>query len=308
MDIRRLEVFCKVVELKSFTRAAEAVLLSQPTVSENIRLLEETVGEKLFDRLGRQVLPTGAGEVLYRHARRLLQVRDEALQAIQQYRGRLAGQLNLGASTIPGAYILPQRIVAFKNAHPEIRTNLRIAGTAPIVEGVLGGELELGVIGARWKDRHLACEALFADELVLAAHAGHPWAGRDAVAVEELVGQPFILREEGSGTRMVMSGALSDRGFDPDRLCAVAEMGSTEAVLQGVKAGLGLSILSSLAVAESVRQGSVVTVPMKDFRIRRPFYLVQRKNRQLSPLALAFRRHILERGAEEPLKDPASGA
>lgn len=308
MDIRRLEVFCKVLELSSFTKAAEAVRLSQPTVSENIRLLEESLGEKLFDRLGRQVLPTGAGKILYRYARRIIQQRDEALQAIQQYRGQLVGELTLGASTIPGAYILPNLIVAFQTNHPTIRTSLRIAGTASIAEALLEGTLELGVIGAKWKDQHLDCEEFYADELVLTVNPGHPWVGRAPVAVEELEGQPFILREEGSGTRMVMSRALKNHGFDPIRLFAVAEMGSTEAVLQGIKASLGISILSSLAVADEVRQGNLVTVPLKDLRIRRPFYLAQRKNRQLSPLALAFRRHITLRNPAESVTGPDSVA
>jgi DNA-binding transcriptional LysR family regulator len=294
--------------LKSFTRAAEAILLSQPTVSENIRLLEETLGERLFDRMGRQVLPTGAGKILYRHARRIIQMRDEALQAIEQYRGRLAGDLSLGASTIPGAYILPERIVAFKALCPNIRTGLRIAGTARIVEGLVEGTLELGVIGAKWKDQHLDCEEYFADELVLTLTPGHRWAGRAQVAVEDLEGESFILREEGSGTRMVMSRALKDAGFDPARLAVVAEMGSTEAVLQGIKAGLGISILSSLAVADHVRQGSLVTVPLKDLRIRRPFYLAQRKNRQLSPSALAFRHHLTSGQLPAPVTAPDSTA
>lgn len=293
MEIRRLEVFCRVVELKSFTRAAEAVLLSQPTVSENIRLLEETLGEKLFDRLGRQVLPTGAGKILYRHARRIIAQRDQALQAIEQYRGQLVGDLNLGASTIPGAYILPERIVAFRVEHPTIQTRLRIAGTARIAEALSEGTLELGVIGAKWKDQHLDCEEFYADELVLAVPSRHPWSKRVSVGVEELEAQPFILREEGSGTRMVMGRALKDYGFDPARLAVVAEMGSTEAVLQGIKAGLGLSILSSLAVADDLRKGMLTSVPLKNLRIQRPFYLAQRKNRHLSPLALAFRRHLV---------------
>lgn len=296
MDIRRLEVFCKVVELKSFTKAAEAALLSQPTVSEQIRLLEESFDEKLLDRLGREVLPTGAGDILYQYARRIIRLRDEAVQAIDHYRGRLSGQLWIGASTIPGAYILPQRLEPFKARCPDARLTLKISGSGRIVEQLIEGSLEIGIIGAPWKDQRLECDPLFEDELVLTLPPGHPWAARSSVSVEELAGEPFILRESGSGTRMVMEEALSSAGFDPGRLSLVAEMGSTEAVRQGIKARIGISILSSLAVAEDLRLGTLVALPLEGLRIRRPFYLIQRKNRQLSPLANAFLDHLKGKG------------
>jgi DNA-binding transcriptional LysR family regulator len=296
VDIRRLEVFCRVLELKSFTRAAEAVLLTQPTVSENIRLLEETVGERLLDRLGREVLPTPAGRILYGYARRIIQLRDEALQAMRQYRGDLSGTLALGASTIPGAYILPALIEAFRLHHPDIQLHLRIADTAAVVEELLHDKLELALVGARLKEQRLDCDEAFADDLVLTLHPDHPWAGRESVRPDELGNESFILREQGSGTRLVMSQALREHGFDPVKLRVVAEMGSSEAVRQGIKSRLGISILSSLAVAEDVQRGDLVTVPLEGVRIRRPFYLVRCKGRELSPLAIAFYEHLRRAG------------
>jgi DNA-binding transcriptional LysR family regulator len=152
MDLHRLEVFCRIVELKSFTRAAETVHLSQPTVSEHIRTLEETAGVKLLDRLGREVIPTQAGQILYRYAQQLLQLRREAVQALHQYRGRLAGHLYLGASTIPGTYILPSLIGTFKAIYPDIQITLRIANSRLTAQEVLNGDLELGVVGAQWHE------------------------------------------------------------------------------------------------------------------------------------------------------------
>jgi len=298
VDIRRLEVFCRVLELKSFTRAAEAVLLTQPTVSENIRLLEETVGERLLDRLGREVLPTPAGRILYGYARRIIQLRDEAMQAMHQYRGDLSGTLALGASTIPGAYVLPSLIESFRLYHPAIQLHLRIADTAAVVEELLHDRLELGLVGALLKEQRLDCDEAFADELVLTLHPDHSWAGRESVCPDELGNEPFILREQGSGTRLVMSQALREHGFDPAKLRVVAEMGSSEAVRQGIKSRLGISILSSLAVAEDVQRGDLVTVPLEGVCIRRPFYLVRRKGRQLSPLALAFYEHLRRAGVK----------
>ncbi|MCU0588684.1 MAG: selenium metabolism-associated LysR family transcriptional regulator [Syntrophobacteraceae bacterium] len=288
MDIHRLEVFCRVVDLQSFTKAAEASFLTQPTVSEHIRALEEALDEKLVDRLGREVLPTPAGKILYRYARNIIALRDEAIQALDRHKGILSGHLLMGASTIPGTYILPGIIGAFKARYPSIQVTLKISGSAEVIEKIREGALEIGMVGARWSDRRVLLEEIFSDELVLTVHPDHPWAGRASIRLQELEGEPFILREKGSGTRLVMQRMLEAHGFDPARLNGVAEMGSTEAVRQGIKARIGVSIISYQAVAEDVQRGTLVTLATEGVTFRRPFYLVQRKNRQISPLGTAF--------------------
>jgi len=292
MDMRRLEVFCKVVELKSFTKAGEALLLAQPTVSEHLRTLEDMLGEKLVDRLGREVLPTPAGKIFYQYARNILQMREEAIQALGQFKGNLSGRLVLGASTIPGTYILPKLVGTFKVVHPAIQITLKIADTAQIIEEVLGDGLEIGVVGSKWNDRRLLMEEVFRDELVLTVAPEHPWAQSGKISLEDLPQHPFILRERGSGTRMVMSRILEEHGFDSSRLTAVAEMGSTEAVRQGIKARIGASILSREAVADDLQHGSLVAVEIEGISFLRPLYLIQRKNRQMSPLGTAFLIHV----------------
>jgi DNA-binding transcriptional LysR family regulator len=292
MDMRRLEVLCKVIELKSFTKAAEALSLSQPTVSEHIRSLEEALGERLIDRLGREVLATPAGRVFYQYARNIIQLREEAIQALEQFKGNLSGHLILGASTIPGTYVVPKFIGSFKTIHPAIQMTLRISDTAQIVRDILEGTLEAGLIGSKWNDRRILMEELFSDELILAVFAGHAWARRKHIRQEELIGEPFILRERGSGTRMVMERILEEHGFDSSRLFVVAEMGSTEAVRQGIKAQIGVSILSRQAVEEDLKQGTLALVDIEGIRFYRPLYLVQRRNRRLSPLCAAFLDHL----------------
>jgi DNA-binding transcriptional LysR family regulator len=292
MDMRRLEVLCKVIELKSFTKAAEALSLSQPTVSEHIRSLEEALGERLIDRLGREVLATPSGRVFYQYARNIIQLREEAIQALEQFKGNLSGHLILGASTIPGTYVVPKFIGSFKTIHPAIQMTLRISDTAQIVRDILEGTLEAGLIGSKWNDRRILMEELFSDELILAVFAGHAWARRKHIRQEELIGEPFILRERGSGTRMVMERILEEHGFDSSRLFVVAEMGSTEAVRQGIKAQIGVSILSRQAVEEDLKQGTLALVDIEGIRFYRPLYLVQRRNRRLSPLCAAFLDHL----------------
>jgi len=299
MDIHRLEVFCKVVELQSFTKAAVAVYLTQPTVSEHVRALEEMLGEKLVDRLGREVLPTPAGKILYQYGRKMIQLRDEAVQALHKYQGNLSGHLAIGASTIPGTYILPAFIGSFKANHPSIQITVEISSSAEIVERVLRSDLELGLVGAKWQDRRIVLEEMFSDELMLAAFPEHAWAGEKTVELKDLAGQAFVLREKGSGTRMVMSNVLQEHGFDLSELYVVAEMGSTEAVRQAIKARIGVSILSYHAIAEDLQRGALVAIPIKGVRIFRSFYLIQRKNRQPSPLGTAFLSHLRDRAAEK---------
>ncbi len=295
MEIHRLKVFCKVVELRSFTKAGESLKLAQPTISEHIRGLEESLGEKLIDRLSRGVLPTPAGRILYQYARNIIQLSDDAIQALEHFKGKLAGSLVLGASTIPGTYVLPRLVGLFKTLHPAIQITLRISDTAEIAGSVVENDLEAGFVGSKPGDRRLSSEEFFLDELVLVASPEHPWTRRGSIELEELSGEPFIMRENGSGTRTAMTRILEQAGFDASRLNIVAEMGSTEAVRQGIKARIGVSILSREAVAEDFRYGTLAPVPVDGIRFPRPLFLVHRKNRQLSPVCSEFLNFIRDK-------------
>ncbi len=288
MDLRRLEIFCKVVELKSFTKAAEALSLAQPTVSEHMRILEETVNERLLDRLGREVLPTPAGKVFYQYAKNMIRLREEALQSLERFKGQLSGNLILGASTIPGNYILPKFIGSFKANHPAIRITLGIDNTAKVTEQVLQGDVEAGVVGSISGDRRILSEELFSDELVLAIPPQHAWAEQSSISIDELMTEPFILRQRGSGTRTVMFRILEEHGFDASRLSVVAEMGTTEAIRQAIKARIGVSILSLQAIAEDVERNILATVKIGGLHFSRPLFLIQRRSRGVSPLCSAF--------------------
>ncbi len=288
MELRKLEVFCRVVELKSFTRAAEAALLSQPTVSEHIRSLEEELGWKLLDRMGRQVEPTPAGRLLYGYAVKILRLQESAIQAFEQYGGRVSGRIMLGAGTIPGTYILPELIGRFRHRYPAIRATLKIAGSHTIAGEVLAGRLEIGVVGARWNERGLEWQERFTDRLTLIVHADHPWAGRDKIHPEELPGEPFILRESESGTRRVIDQALERCGVMPSTLSEVVEIGSSAGVIEAVRSALGIALVSTRAVERDVDCGALVTLPLEGMELTRPFYLVRRRNRELSPAASVF--------------------
>ena len=288
VDLRRLEVFCRVFEMKSFSAAAKASLLSQPTVSEHIRYLENLLEVQLFDRLGREVVPTRAAEILHTYARRMLDLRREASRTLELYRGKATGQLDLGGSTIPGQYILPSLIGRFKREFADIRIKLVIADTMEITNLVLDGSLEVGVVGARIKNRKLDFAKVFDDHLVLAIPADHPWRGRSDITLEELAKVPFIIREHGSGTRMVMTHILEQAGFNPQQLNIIAEMGSTDAIRQAIKAKVGVSILSRRAIEEDLRFQQLGQLAIRGVSFTRHFHLVTHRQRTRSPLAEAF--------------------
>jgi DNA-binding transcriptional LysR family regulator len=288
VDFRQLEVFAKVVEIRSFSRAAEALRLTQSTVSEHIRLLEDEIGTRLFDRLGRETLPTRAGELLHGYAERLLALRTEAAQSLQQFLGQVAGVLTVGASTIPGEYVLPPLIGVFREKFPQVSIALQISDTRGIVEAVVEGQVELGVVGARPDQRILQAVELMPDELVVVVPPGHAWFGRRVVTLEELRPEPLIVREPGSGSRQALETALDEAGLGLDTLRVIAEIGSTSAIKQAVKAGVGLSIVSKRAVEEECRHGLLWCVKIKDLRFTRHFYVVTHSGRSRSPLCQAF--------------------
>jgi len=288
MDLRALEVFCKIVELRSFSRAAEVVLLTQPTVSGHIKALETELGLRLFDRAGRTVTPTRAGELLHGYARRILALRDEAQQAINEHKGGLKGHLTVGGSSIPGAYILPAMVAAFKRAHPDVTMTLHVIDSREIIRGVIEGTYEVGMVGARFEEGRVHYEPFTQDELVLAVPAGHPWAGRGTVRLSELAGQSFIMRERGSGTRKVMERALGDHDVDPGSLRVVLEVTGNEAVRQALRAGAGIAVISRRAIEDDIRCKTLTALRIHGVKLLRDFFLVTHRSRSRSPLGNAF--------------------
>jgi DNA-binding transcriptional LysR family regulator len=288
-DLRQLEIFCKVVELGSFSKAADAVYLAQASVSERIANLEKMVGVKLLDRLGREVVPTKAGEVLYKHAVLLLDMKRTARLEMEGFLGVKQGEIHMGGSTIPGEYILPKVIGNFNQKHPAISVDLTIADTSEIETRVLEGTLELGVIGSKGTHKNLIYQALWKDELVLAIPAKHRWARKKLVSLSELFEEPFIARELGSGTLQSMEAPIRDpESKAAGSLQVIARFGSSTAVKEGIKAGLGVSILSSRAIDTELKTGILRALKVKGLPMYRSFYLVRDRRRIASPLCQAM--------------------
>lgn len=288
MDLRRLEIFTKVAELGSFSRAAEALFLTQPTVSEHIRALEDELGVPLLDRLGRGTTPTRAGQLLLGYAKRMLALGREARQAMDQFQGRMLGELVIGGSTIPGEYVLPALVGRFKRKYPDISVCLLIGSSQQVSDWAEEGRVEVAVVGARPSARSLESRSLMSDELVVVVASDHPWAGLAAITVEDLRGEPMIVRERGSGSRKAVEDALGRVGLDLGCFRVVGEMGSTQAVKQGVSAGVGVSLISRRAVDEECRARLLAFLYLQGLAVSRDFYLLTHRERSRSPLAQAF--------------------
>jgi DNA-binding transcriptional LysR family regulator len=288
VDLRRLEIFVKVAELGSFSRAAEALFLTQPTVSEHVRALEDSLGVQLLDRLGRGTTPTRAGTLLLGYARRMLALAREAAQAIEQFQGRVSGELTIGGSTIPGEYVVPELIGAFRGKYPDVRISLLIGSSREVQSWVEDGRVEIGVVGAAPSSRAIEGRPLMADELVIVVGAEHPWATRKTVSLEDLKVEPMILRERGSGSRETFERALEGMGLDLNVFRIVGEIASTQAIKQAVRAGVGVSLISRRAVEDECRARLLACVRIRDLTITRAFHLITHRDRSRSPLAQAF--------------------
>lgn len=288
LDLWQLEIFCTVAELKSFSRAAEALFVSQPTVTSHISALEKRLGVKLFDRTTRKVTLTPAGELLYKHAKVLLSKHEAALQELARFQGGLIGRLVFGASTIPAHYLLPAAMAKFCREFPQTQLVMRVGSSVQVIEDVINGELELGVVGVKPNEPNLKVIPLWNDEVVLIVHPEHEWAKQSFISVGELTTQPFVFREEGSGTRKTFEQFITQHGLSPRQLTIVAEVGSTEAVKQFVATGGGVGFVSIRAIGCETEQNQVKIVRLREGRITRQFYAVIPTDRTVSPLCELF--------------------
>jgi len=289
LDPHQIEVFCRVFEEKSFTRAAERLGLSQPTVSSHVKSLEDELGGQLFDRLGRQIEPTSAARLLYEHAMELLALHDEVEERLHSHLHGKRGRLSIGASTIPGEHLLPRVLGGFGRRWPDIEIVVHVASTRQIIELVASGELELGIVGARAPNPDLDFEEVAVDRMVLAVPRTGYWEGHKSITLDELKKQRLILRERGSGTRIRFERQLMAVGEKLQAFNISVRLGSSTAVCEAVKAGLGVSVTSWHSVRSAIEAGTVLAVRVPELgELRRSFYRVLHQRRARSSLCDAF--------------------
>ncbi len=294
MEIRQLNIFCAVVKKRSFSAAAEILNMAQPSVSFQIASLEMELGTRLIDRSNRASTPTKSGEVLYRYAIQILELTSEAEQSIHQLKGLLWGEVIIGASTIPGEYLLPVILQRFRSEHPGIALEMRIGDTRTIIRQVMEGEVEIGIVGATEENEKLSFSKFVSDRLVLIVPVDNQWLKSNTIAPDELIGVPFVLREEGSGTRSFMEQKLGQSGIRPGSFNLVMTLGSTAAVKQAVGSGAGVSIVSERSVQNELKLGLLKTIDIQGVELDRDFHIIHRRHKVLSPAVEALRQFLVE--------------
>lgn len=274
MNIGQITAFVKVVERGSFSAAARDMGVSQPAVTMQVQGLEADLGVTLFDRSYRKVELTEAGRALLPHARRVLVDIEGARNDIARLAETVTGRLSLAASTTPGQYVLPRLLGRFLKLNPEVSVQLAVADTAEVVAAVISGEAHVGMVGAVIKGARAEFERLGSDDIVMICPKDHLFAEATSVTVEDVVSEPFIMREEGSGTRQIAEEALNASGIDPSELRVVTELGTGEAIVSAVEGDMGLGMVSAWVAEKALKLGTVATVPLEGFPVPRPFYLV----------------------------------
>jgi len=291
MDIHQLKVFASVFKNKSFSKASQKLNLSQPTISAHIKALEEEYNCKLFDRLGRTIISTKEAEVLYKHAIEIIEKSDSVKEAIGKCKEEITGKLIIGASTIPGTYLLPFLIKVFQEKYPSISIQVPISDSKKVIEDVSQYELLIGIVGAKLDNELIEYIPFVEDELIVVSSPS--LIKENKMTLKNLMKFPIVLREEGSGTRRETEKILESRGISLERLNIAGIFGSTDAVKQAVKAGLGVSILSRFSVTDELKHKILKEIKLIDLQMKRKFYIVTHKKRTLPQAYKIFLEHIM---------------
>lgn len=277
MEDHKLKVFCTVAETGSFSRSSEIIHLTQPAVSLQIQAIEEMYETKLFDRSGSAAKLTPAGEILYKYAKEILNLYASAEKDIGEITGFVKGSISIGASTTIANYLLPGVIADFRKTRPKIKVHLRVGNTKSVVEYLNAGNIDLGLVEGDVARQKMTAEKLISDELVLIVSSLHPWAEKKKISIIEITKEPFISREEGSGTRQMIEKYLSKHGITQNMKISMV-LGSTEAIKEAVEIGMGVSIVSRWAAKKESRYGSLKLLSFKEEKMLRDFSLIFQKN------------------------------
>jgi len=303
LEDHKMKVFCTVAETKSFSKTSEIVHLTQPAVSLQIQALEEYYETKLFDRTSNSITLSPAGEVLYKYAKYILALYAAAEKEIGKITGHTKGSVTIGASTTIGNHILPSVILSFKKAYPKIKINVYIENTKKIMDLLNTGTIEIGLVEGEMSKYKVTLDPIIQDELFVIVSPQHPWAKRKTISIAELSKEPFIFREEGSGTRQITEKYFSSHGIKMRDIHLNITLGSTEAIKEAVESGIGVSIVSKWVARKEVKYGNLIMLGIKEGRMVRNFHLVMNKNAILSHAVTEFISFMKTYPYENLLKD-----
>lgn len=292
MGFWQLLVFINVIECKSFSEAAKVCGLAQPTVSSHIKQLEDYLGCILIDRVGKKAIPTKAGEILFGYAKRLMALKSKAEAAISDFLGDMKGSLAVGGSTIPGVYVFPELMAEFRQDYPNVLFSLNIDSTQSIIRELNDGQTEIGIVGSLSEQRSIHQKKIISDEMMLIVPKSHKWSKRDSISFNSLKKEPFIKRENGSGTWNSFCEGLKRSGLDSEELNVVSEIQDTNGVIAGIKSKLGVSVLSPIAVSKELKNKDLHSLKITNVDLKRSFYLTWSSKRSMSPIADLFKSFV----------------
>lgn len=299
LNFHQLHIFYTVAERGSFSAAAQSLHMTQPAVTMQVQSLEDYFGTKLLQRSTKRIELTEAGRTLMPFAQRSIDLIRDTDQAMSTYTKQLKGRLQLGSSLTIGEYILPRLLGPFGQEYPHITISMKVMNTSQIMEDILNHQLNFGLIEAPVNHPDMHMEAVMSDELRLIVSKDHPLANRSSVLLEEVMEYPFVLREQGSGTRLVMEEQLRKKKIDPASMKIVMELGSTGAVKSAVEAGLGISFVSSSSVKHEVTLGLIRMIKISDVKFQRQFYSIYLKSALLPISAVTFLTFLRERDLQQ---------
>jgi DNA-binding transcriptional LysR family regulator len=298
LNVHQLHIFYTVAERGSFSAAAQTLHMTQPAVTMQVQALEERFGTKLLNRTTKKLVLTEAGQRLLPQARKAVELmRDTDVLMVKFVEG-LKGRLQFAASLTIGEYVLPRLLGSFLRRFPEVSVDMKVMNTTEIIDAVAHQGLDFGIIEAPCDEPGFDAEPVMDDELMLVTPTDHPFAARDEVTLEEVIREPMVLREKGSGTRQIMEEELQRHGIAEDQLHVVSEFGSTGAVKSAVEAGLGLSIISVWTIKHEVALGLLKPVKITGVSFRRQFFAVRLQS-SLLPMPAAALLHDLRELSHE---------
>ncbi|AIF44293.1 selenium metabolism-associated LysR family transcriptional regulator [Virgibacillus sp. SK37] len=280
MNYERLKTFIAVAEKKSFSEAARILFVTQPTITSQVKALEEELNTKLFERTTKKVKMTQSAKILLHHAKEIVRLSDLAKKEIQDIEETTYGELGIGCSFTIGEYILPSFLKKFKDLYPLIQMRMEISNSDRIVTHIKDQLIDVGLIETPMDDPQIMIEPFLEDELILIA-APNYFDNEDDITLEQLKNVPLITRERGSGTRAVVNQYLKQAGITMDDLNVVMELGSTEAIKSAVESGLGVSIISQNAIVKEKQLNLLTSYPIKNLSFYRYFYIAFRKDQVL---------------------------
>lgn len=288
MNLDHLKTYIEVVKTGNFSEVAKKLGISQPAVSFQIQKLEQDLGVRLIDRKQKKLTLTEPGKRLLSFSQKVQDEYNNMMEDINQLREDVVGNLLVTASTIPGDFILPVLLSEFKTLHPSVQIQVAVSDSGQVIEDVENGTYDVGFCGILPEDRDIIAVKIAEDEIVLIVAAGHPFAGRKSVSFMEIIEEPFIVREETSGTQKMVASLLKKAGFDVNLLKPSLTLGTTEAVVSAVEAQSGIAFVSNYAIKKSLSLGMVESVDVEGLTLKRDFYCIYRKERVVSRLLDEF--------------------